>query len=187
MQAMNLLGNGVAITPELLLYVKLLVVVVVAFFVIHLTARLVHRFLRALALPPDSQVFLRKAVYYGLWFAVALYIIAELHLGEILYPLLGASVLVGAAVALAVKDALSDAVAGLFLLADRHFNIGDEITTMGQRGEIIDVTLRKTRLKTEEGIIVVVANGKIDSSGWVLHQKETERSTSNSPALNPRT
>jgi hypothetical protein len=33
----------------------------------------------------------------------------------------------------------------------------------------------------------VVANGKIDSSGWVLHQKETERSTSNSPALNPRT
>jgi len=175
MQVLNLLDNGVTITPELLLYMKLLVVVVVAFFVIHLTARLVHRFLRALALPPDSQVFLRKAVYYGLWFAVALYIIAELHLDEILYPLLGASVLVGAAVALAVKDALTDAVAGLFLLADRHFNIGDEITTMGHRGEIIGVTLRKTRLKTKEGTIVVLPNGKIDSSGWVLHQNEAEQ------------
>ncbi|MQY54925.1 MAG: mechanosensitive ion channel [Methanosarcinales archaeon] len=62
-----------------------------------------------------------------------------------------------------------------FLLLDRHFNIGDEIETMKYRGEIIDVTLRKTRLKTDDGTIVVLPNGKIDSSGWVLHEKKTER------------
>ena len=43
---------------------------------------------------------------------------------------------------------------------DRHFNIGDEIETMKHRGEIIDVTLRKTRLKTCDGTIVVLPNGK---------------------------
>ena len=53
-----------------------------------------------------------------------MYVTAELNLGEILYPLIGASVLVGAAVALAVKDASP--------------------------------------------------NGKIYSSGWVLHKKKTE-------------
>ena len=37
-----------------------------------------------------------------------------------------------------------------------------------------DVTLRKTRLKTCDGTIVVLPNGKIDSSGWVLHKKKTE-------------
>jgi len=80
-------------------------------------------------LPLDAQNLLRRIIVYGLWFAVLMHVTAVLKLGEILYPLIGASVLVGAAVALAVKDALSDAVAGIFLLLDRHFNIGDEKST----------------------------------------------------------
>jgi len=122
----------------------------------------------------DAQILIRKGVVYGLFLAVFMYIIAELRLGEIFYPVIGASVLVGAALALAVKDILGDAVAGLFLLTDDHFNVGDEITTLGHRGEIIDVTLRKTRLKTSDGTIIVLPNGKIDSSGWVLNKQKTE-------------
>ena len=106
-----------------------------------------------------------------------MYAINELKLEEVFMPLMGASVLVGLAVALAVKDALGDAVAGIFLLLDRHFNIGEEIETMKYRGEIIDVTLRKTRLKIDDGTIVVLPNGKIDSSGWVLHEKKDDTST----------
>lgn len=155
-------------------YLKVILVFVVAFFVIDIIKRLVRRFLRATALPLDVQEPLRRTVVYVLWFAVLLYATKELNLGEILYPLLGASILVGAAIALAVKDVLSDAVAGIFLLVDRHFNIGNEIETMNHRGEIIDVTLRKTRLKTNDGAIIVLPNGKIDSSGWVLHKKKTE-------------
>lgn len=156
-------------------YLKVIVVLVVAFFVIGILNRLVRRFLGTTVLPLDAQNLLRRIVVYGLWFAVLMYVTVELKLEEIFIPLLGASVLVGAAVALAVKNTLSDAVAGIFLLLDRHFNIGDEIETMKYRGEIIDVTLRKTRLKTGDGTIVVLPNGKIDSSGWVLHEKKTER------------
>jgi len=111
---------------------------------------------------------------YVLWFIVLMYVIAELQLEELLMPLLGASVIVGLAVALAVKNVLSDVVAGIFILLDRDFNIGDEVETMKYKGEIIDVTLRKTRIKTDDGTIVVLANGKIDSSGWVLYKRKTE-------------
>jgi small-conductance mechanosensitive channel len=103
-----------------------------------------------------------------------MYITIELNLEEIFLPLMGASVLVGAAIALAVKDILADAVAGVFLLLDRHFNIGDSIKTMGHSGEIFDVTLRKTRIKTDDGTIVILPNGKIDSSGWVLYENNIE-------------
>ena len=120
---------------------------------------------------------MRRIVVYGLWFAVLMYAVRELKLEEVFMSLMGASVLVGLAVALAVKDALGDAVAGIFLLADRHFNIGEEIETMKCRGVIIDVTLRKTRLKISDGTIVVIPNGKIDSSGWVLHEKKTDADT----------
>jgi small conductance mechanosensitive channel len=155
-------------------YLKVILVLVVAFFVITIINRLVRRFLSTTVLPLDAQNVLRRIVVYGLWFAVLMYAIAELKLEEIFMPLIGASVLVGLAVALAVKDVLSDAVAGIFLLLDKHFNIGDEIETMNKRGEIIDVTLRKTRIKTSDGTIVVLPNGKIDSSGWVLHEKKSE-------------
>ncbi|MDW7776774.1 MAG: mechanosensitive ion channel [Methanosarcinales archaeon] len=92
---------------------------------------------------------------------------------EILVPLIGASFLVGAAVALAVKDILSDAIAGIFIILDKHFDIGDEIETLNHRGEIISVTLRKTRIRTGENTVVVMPNGKIDSAGWTLHEKRT--------------
>ena len=36
------------------------------------------------------------------------------------------------------------------------------------------VTLRKTRIKTSDGTIVVLPNAKIDFSGWVLHEKKSE-------------
>lgn len=174
---MHLVDDLLEFAPTIEPYSKVLVILVAALFGISIIKRLVRRFLSATTLPMDAQNILRRVVVYVLWFAVLMYVAGELNLGEILYPLMGASVLVGAVIALAVKDALSDAVAGIFLLVDRHFNIGNEIETMNHRGEILDVTLRKTRLKTKDGKIVVLPNGKIDSSGWVLHKKNTETDT----------
>jgi len=162
------------LSQDAVLYLKVVVVLVVAFFVIGLISRLLKRFLSIRAMSLDAQNILRRVVVYVLWFIVLLYVIAELKLEEILMPLLGASVIVGLAVALAVKNILSDAVAGVFILLDKHFNIGDEVETMKYRGKILEVTLRKTRIKTDDGTIVVLANGKIDSSGWVLYERKTE-------------
>jgi small-conductance mechanosensitive channel len=155
-------------------YVRVLVVSLAAFLAIIAINKSLRKGLATTKLPPDAQVFIRKTSVYLLVFGVLMYIIQALNLSAVFYPVMGASVLVAAALALAVKDILADAVAGLFLLTDEHFNIGDEITTQGHRGEIIDVTLRKTRLKTADGTIIVLANGKIDSSGWVLHNPNAE-------------
>ena len=173
MNTIDISGFYQAVLP----YSEVILVLIVAFFAISLTKQLIRRFLSTTDMPLDVQNLLRRIVVYGLWFAVLMYAINELKLEEIFMPLVGASVLVGLAVALAIKDALGDAVAGIFRLADRHFNIGEEIETMKYRGEIIEVTLRKTCLKICDGTIVVLPNGKIDSSGWVLHEKNTDPDT----------
>ncbi|MBN1454747.1 MAG: mechanosensitive ion channel [Methanomicrobia archaeon] len=170
---MNLIDAVVALFSNI--YVRVLVVSLAAFLVIIVLNKFLRKGLATTKLPADAQVFVRKTLVYLFVFGVLMYIIQALDLGAIFYPVMGASVLVGAALALAVKDILADAVAGFFLLTDEHFNIGDEITTQGYRGEIIDVTLRKTRLKTADGTIIVLANGKIDSSGWVLHHQKQQR------------
>ncbi len=155
-------------------YLKAILILVVAFIVIGFIRRFIRRYLSTTILPSDTQNLLRRTVVYILWFIAIMSIMAELNLEKILMPIIGASVFIGAAVALAVKNILADALAGIFLLLDRHFNIGDQIETMKYKGEIIDVTLRKTRVKIDDGTIVVLPNGKIDSSGWMLHKKMTE-------------
>ncbi len=173
---MNLLDNMNFLNEykDILPYIKVILVIIAAFFIITLISRFIKRLLNNTLLPIDVQFLLRRIVIYLLCFAVLMYATIELNLEEIFLPLMGASVLVGAAIALAVKDVLADAVAGVFLLLDRHFNIGDSIKTMGYSGEIFDVTLRKTRIKTDDGTIVILPNGKIDSSGWVLYKKNIE-------------
>jgi len=155
-------------------YLKAILILVVAVIVIGFISRFIERYLSTTILPSDTQNLLRRTVVYILWFIAIMSIMAELNLEKILMPIIGASVFIGAAVALAVKNILADALAGIFLLLDRHFNIGDQIETMKYKGEIIDVTLRKTRVKIDDGTIVVLPNGKIDSSGWMLHKKITE-------------
>ena len=155
-------------------YLKAILILIVAFIVIGFISRFIRRFLSTTILPPDTQNILRRTLTYILWFIAIMSIIAELNLENIFMPIMGMSVLAGAAVALAVKDILADALAGIYLLLDRHFNIGDQIETMKYKGEIIDVTLRKTRVKIDDGTIVVLPNGKIDSSGWILHTEMTE-------------
>jgi small-conductance mechanosensitive channel len=155
-------------------YIKAILILVVAFIVIGFISRSIRRYLSTTILPPDTQNLLRRTGVYILWFIAIMSIMVELNLEKILIPIMGLSVLAGAAVALAVKNILADALAGIFLLLDGHFNIGDQIETMKYKGEIIDVTLRKTRVKIDDGTIVVLPNGKIDSSGWVLHKKMTE-------------
>lgn len=153
-------------------YLKIIIILPISWIVIGIVNKAVKKSLLVFSLPSDLNNILQRIVKYILWFGVILFIVAELELEEILMPIMGASFLIGAAVALAVKNVLSDAIAGIFILLDKHFNIGDEIETLNRRGEIIDVTLRKSRLRMSDDTIVVLPNGKIDSSGWILHKQK---------------
>lgn len=156
-------------------YFEVILLLVFSFFFIGWIKGIFKTFLSRTDIPLDIQNILRRAVVYVLWFTVLMCVVSELNLGELLKPIIGGSVIIAAAFALAVKEILADAVAGLFLLSDHQFNIGDRVETMKYKGEIINVTLRKTRIKTDDGTIVVLPNGKIDSSGWMLFEKEMDR------------
>ncbi len=155
-------------------YFEVVLLLVFSFFFISRFKNILKDFLSRTDIPHDVQNILRRAVVYVLWFIVIMCVVSELKLGDLLKPIIGGSVIIAATFALAVKEILADAVAGLFLLSDPQFNIGDRVETMKYRGEIINVTLRKTRIKTDDGTIVVLPNGKIDSSGWLLFGKESD-------------
>lgn len=64
----------------------------------------------------------------------------------------------------ALQDILKNLVAGIYLLVERPFRIGDEIMVNNYVGEVEDIHMRVTTLRTISGEQVLIPNGIIFSS-----------------------
>lgn len=60
--------------------------------------------------------------------------------------------------AIAMKDILFSIVAGIVLLLDKPFQIGDRVTFNNEYGEIISIGLRSVKLKTLDESVVTIPN-----------------------------
>jgi MscS family membrane protein len=70
------------------------------------------------------------------------------------------------AVALAAQAALSDTISGFLIMIDRPFRIGDriEILELDTWGDVEDIGLRSTRIRTRDNRMVIVPNSVISKS-----------------------
>src|SRR2546422_1286533 len=65
------------------------------------------------------------------------------------------------AVSLAFQDILKNFIAGLFLLIERPFRLGDEITVDNNTGIVENIEMRATTLRTSEGEQVITPNSLV--------------------------
>ena len=70
------------------------------------------------------------------------------------------------AVALAAQNALEDTISGFLIMVDRPYRIGDRIELMDLNtwGDVVDIGLRSTRIRTRDNRMVVVPNSLIGKS-----------------------
>ena len=74
--------------------------------------------------------------------------------------LLASAGVVGIAVGFAAKDTLANLFSGVFILADRPYNLGDYVNLdSGERGMVTHIGIRSTRLLTRDDIEVTIPNG----------------------------
>ncbi len=152
-------------------------VLLVSYIAINILQRVVKRVLDRVDFNPDLEYLAYRATAWIAWFFVIIWLVGNLGQEEIFATLIAGGTLAGLAVALAVKDSLADVVGGILLLQDKHFDLGDRVRVAGIEGVIVEVDLRKTRIKTDNGQIEIVPNAKIDKGGWTLlpRQKQRER------------
>ncbi|NVN99775.1 MAG: mechanosensitive ion channel family protein [Geobacteraceae bacterium] len=66
------------------------------------------------------------------------------------------------AIGMAAKDTLANMISGFTLMIDRPFRIGDRIQlTGGQIGDVQDIGLRSTKIKTAENQLLVIPNSDL--------------------------
>ena len=72
---------------------------------------------------------------------------------------------VGVAVGFASQETLGNLIAGVFILADAPYKLGDFLDLgNGTRGKVIEIGIRTTRLVTPENVEIIVPNSLMASS-----------------------
>lgn len=88
-------------------------------------------------------------------------------LGINVMPFVAGAGVAGVAVGFAAKDTLSNLIAGVLLIVDRPFEIGDRIEVWSAPagsatwGDVIDIGLRATRIRTTDNIVIIIPNNEI--------------------------
>lgn len=111
---------------------------------------------------PSQRLLIAQIVTIASFF---IYILGGVYLlyGVINPPkslLLATSGTLAVAIGLSMKDLVASVVAGVILIFDRPFQVGDRVTFEGIYGEITTIGLRAVRLVTLDDSVVTIPNSK---------------------------
>ncbi|MBU0675582.1 MAG: mechanosensitive ion channel family protein [Proteobacteria bacterium] len=82
-----------------------------------------------------------------------------------LRPLFASAGIAGIAVALAAKDTLANFFGGISIFMDNTYKLGDYIILDNQdRGEVVEIGIRSTRIKTRDDVLITVPNSLMANS-----------------------
>ena len=115
----------------------------------------------------DNILFDLLNRFAGVILYVTAGIIALDILGINVMPFIAGAGVMGIAIGFAAKDTLSNLIAGILLIIDRPFEIGDRIEVWSAPagsatwGDVIDIGLRATKIRTTDNIVIIIPNNEI--------------------------
>ncbi len=114
-----------------------------------------HRFPNRRLLLQKVATFAQFLLYVGTTLAV---ILLSFELNESIIALIGGTIAVS--VGFAIKDLVASFIAGIMIMVDRPFQVGDRISFGGEYGDITAIGLRSVRLQTLGDNTVTIPNNK---------------------------
>ena len=101
------------------------------------------------------RVLTLAMLFVLLWYAAA-------YFGFSVTAVFASAGIAGLAIAMAARETLANFFGGISILLDRPFTSGDYIILdSGERGEVVDIGLRSTRILTRDEILICIPNSVI--------------------------
>jgi small-conductance mechanosensitive channel len=125
----------------------------------------------------DRRMGLRLGRFVGLIVFVAGTVYALGVAGVQVGPLLGALGVGGIALAFAAQDILQNFVAGVLIQLRRPFRVGDQISSLGFDGTVLDIDLRAVRVLTFDGLDLILPAAEVLKAPITNHTRTPNRRT----------
>lgn len=143
-----------------------LVIVIAALLIAHAVRMATMRALARKRAYANVTILLGNLAQLGVILFAALGILAIYTRDAFGWILTSLSV-VGIVIGLSLQDILKNFFAGMWVLVERPFRIGDEIEVAGYSGSVEEIAFRTTQLRTADGLEVIVPNGTFMTSAVV--------------------
>lgn len=85
------------------------------------------------------------------------------NLGVNIGPLLAGAGILGLAISFGAQTLVKDVIAGVFIILEEQFNVGDNVKISGYEGTVHRLSLRTTVLKDNEENLIFIPNSQITS------------------------
>jgi small conductance mechanosensitive channel len=152
----NLLAVLIDLIPKMIAAV---VIFLIALYIASLLRRNVRRALERRTDNPQPVDMLTQLTYYSI---VGLGLILALQqVGFNVTAFLAGLGIAGFAIGFALQDVSKNFVAGLIMLVQQPFSLGEMIEVSGFTGKVISIDLRSTQLRTLDGRLVLIPNGDV--------------------------
>lgn len=122
--------------------------------------RIVRREMRRRNQDPEITILLEMLTHWGtliIGIVIALQVLAPGKFASLAAGLGVAGVTIG----FALQDVAKNFVAGILLLIQQPFEIGDTIEVSGYTGEVLKIALRATEIREVDGRYVIIPNGDV--------------------------
>lgn len=153
--------------------VAAIAIIIVGMIVARIVSNALNRVMRARHIDATVADFLSALVRYGV---IAFTLIAALGRVGVqtasVIAVLGAA---GLAIGLALQGSLSNLAAGVLLVTFRPFRSGEYVDLGGVAGTVLQVQIFSTTMRTVDGRIVVIPNGKIIAGNIINFSREPVR------------
>ena len=160
---------------------KVLLIVLLALVASRLAARVARRFIDSVAArataqsdraPKRASAIASTAAGVArviVWILALLLVLGEFQVN--LAPFIAGATVIGAALGFGAQSLVKDLLAGLIILSEDQYAVGDTIALDGTGGIVEDVNLMRTRIRADDGKVWFIANGEVRkvanaSLGW---------------------
>ena len=145
-----------------------LVVAVIAYYLVGILTRAISRRIQSLDDVEDSELDRRTKTIFRVIHSTGVVIIISTaimmiltELGVAVTPVMASVGFVGLAFGLGAQTLVKDMIAGLFILIENQYTVGDVVEIGGITGNVEQMTLRATALRDLYGTVHVIPNGEI--------------------------
>jgi len=162
---------------DLILFIPNLIVAILIFvltlYLAGLVARAVVAAMRRRGLDPELTLLLSRLARWTLMVLGTVWALAEVNF-DITGFAAGLGIL-GFTVGFALKDIAENFVAGILLLWQQPFDIGDAVIVGGYGGTVTGIQIRATTIRTWDGLLVIIPNADVYSNAITNYSKVYQR------------
>jgi small conductance mechanosensitive channel len=167
----NLADQFLAFLPRLGIGI---LIVILTWILSRWISRLIRRSMKRAGRDPELIVLLSMLARWGI-LTLGVVIAAEITAEGALGSLIAGLGIAGFTIGFALQDVAKNFVAGILLLLQQPFDIGDVIQVSDYTGHVQAITLRTTEIRTLDGRFVLIPNGDVFTSAIVNFSRADRR------------